>query len=157
MTLTFSSQAIRDAARRAIDNHERVVVEYNRRVDEFKVKRRADWIAEQTPRMKELRNHLTAAFRTSGIVTGADVADILGVDRRVEIGTAFYDEPSAWEINNAVETPDHYRASVDGYPGLIDLLDAHEGDTITDRQLISLGYKHLTELFRDAVKAGAAE
>lgn len=151
MTITFKTEALIAAAQKAIDNHADDLMVYEARKNSLLAEHRAAWVAERREGVVRLRDALTKALKSAGPIEISAIRKAANDGNDIE--HLFYTAPGSYEINNAIgNKPEAY--GIKSYAGLIELLKAHTGETITANQLKVLGYDKLTGLFTDAVRAG---
>lgn len=151
MSLVFTKKSLVDAADKAIKKRQHEVAEWQKKIDAVRSERAREWNDTRRDRIVALRNTLTRELKSSGpIMIGAIRKDFPNVHYLSDL---FYCGPSDHELKEKVgRRPDE--SEVEKYLGLIDLMKAHTGDTISANQLKVLGYTNLTALFNAAVRAG---
>lgn len=151
MSITFKTQSLITAAYQALKNYERDRAAWERKKTKFVADHRAAWVGEKRPQVIALRDALTKALKANAVVEYDSIADVASKIRSHGLSYICYSPPSPYEIGQEIGS----RPGIPtGFQGLIELLKAHTGDTITANQLKLLGYTNLTGLFNAAVKAG---
>jgi hypothetical protein len=151
VTTTFQRAALMDAVKSAISNMKAELDKYDADVAAFKERHRKRWLAESLPQLKRRRDRLTKLLAKGGTVTSSD----LGGD----INRLLYTPPSSYDIGKTVGYIDRsyrkdFAAKINAYTGVLALLEAQTGDTISIAQLKTLGINKTAELFRLATNAG---
>jgi len=151
MSLVFTKKSLINAAEKAIKNREGEINEWQKKIDTFRVEHARTWNDKNRERLVTLRNVLTRELKLTGPVTMAAInKDVPNVGYLSDL---FYFGPGDYELNQkAGHKPNE--SVIATYQGLIELMQAHTGDTISANQLKVLGYTNLTALFNDAVRAG---
>ncbi|SKT21324.1 hypothetical protein [Mycobacteroides abscessus] len=151
MSLVFTKKSLITAAEKAIKNRQHEILAWQKRVDNVRAEHARTWNEKGRDRIVALRNAITRELKSSGPVTiGAIRKDLPNIH---SLSDLFYCGPSDYELKEKVgRRPDE--SDVEKYRGLIDLMKAHTGDTISANQLKLLGYTKLTELFNAAVREG---
>jgi len=151
MSLTFTTESLIDAAKAAIKNNEAELAEWERKREKFLIEHAAVWNEKQRPQVKALRSALTDMLKSSKPIHLADVRRAAGLH---DLELPFYTPPSDHHISAAIgqkPTPNN-----DMLRGLIGLMEAHTGDTISANQLKLLGYDKLQWLFQAAAATPGA-
>lgn len=153
MSLVFTKKSLITAAEKAIKNRQHEILAWQKRVNDVQAEHARAWNESNRDRLVALRNTITRELKTSGPITiDAVRKDFPKVHYLSEL---FYCGPSDYELKDKVgRRPDE--SDIEKYRGLIDLMKAHTGETISANQLKVLGYTKLTELFNDAVREGGA-
>lgn len=146
MTTTFSRQALLDAAKTAVANMESELVDYDERVEEYKAKHQEKWLLNERNQLQVARNLLTKALQTGRVIKSDALPDITRL---------LYREPSSFEIGKGVgylrnDYKKQFTHRLDAYRGVVRLLEAADGDTLSINQLKTMGLNKLGDLFRVA-------
>ncbi|WP_457066747.1 hypothetical protein [Mycobacteroides abscessus] len=149
MSLVFTKKSLIAAAENAIKNHNAAVLRWERDREKYLADHQAAWIETNLSKVKTLRTALTDLLKPGKIITLKQVRSIANSGNDIEY--LFYTAPTDSKINSDVGFKP---TSNMAHQGLVDLLKAHTGETITANQLKILGYDDLAGLFRDAVRAG---
>ncbi|AKU45253.1 hypothetical protein GODINES_54 [Mycobacterium phage Godines] len=148
-SITFDKKALIKAANAALDVHDKANVEYRRRC--------AAYIAENTAPSKRdnivaLRDALSAFIKTKRTPTLEDTKRFRAAAGSDYLSELRDREVSENEVRNNVPRPEGWlnATTVGSYRGLVAMLNAHTGDTVTANQLKLFGYTNLEGLFRAA-------
>jgi len=146
VTTTFTRQALLDAAKSAVANMEAELAEYDRRVEEYKAKHAERWLQRERHQLKTARTLLTKALSTGKVVKADSLPNITRL---------LYQEPSSYDIGKEVgylrqDYKKQFMARLDAYRGVVKLLEATDGDTLSINQLKTMGLNKLGDLFRIA-------
>lgn len=135
-------QAINDA----LKAHEDDKARYAHEVKEWRKGRRANWLREDLPHLKALRDMLTQKIRHGETIThdqmkqAVNVRGWHGIDDR-----AWNDrDPNGNEVTRVI------RVDVDGLTALRRTLEAITDDEVSSAQLERLGFRKLYDVFRAA-------
>ncbi|SKX79839.1 Uncharacterised protein [Mycobacteroides abscessus subsp. bolletii] len=151
MSLVFSKKSLIDAAGRAIKNREQAIAAWQKQVDDVKAEHARKWNEQGRERTVILRNILTRELKTAGPVPLSAIRKELP-DAQY-LSDLFYSGMAEYELNKKVgRKPD--ASVIEKYRGLIELMKAHTGETISANQLRLLGYTKLAEIFNAAVRVG---
>lgn len=149
MSVMFKTQSLIEAAQSILDRKKAAGEEWEAMLAEYYDEHYDTWFKNHTEGVRELRDYLTKCLKER---KNPDQATALGLMAQKDY-LRFYSKPSS---PNGLDTPaglnpGHYVGSL---PGLIRMLKAHTGDTITANELKLVGYDKLTHLFAAAAEAG---
>ncbi|CPU00360.1 Uncharacterised protein [Mycobacteroides abscessus] len=147
MSLVFTTKTLITAAEKAIKNHNTALARWEQDRDDYLRAHQQAWIKTSLPRVRELRTTLTEMLKPGKAITLKQIRDAANAGNDIE--GLFYNPPSEARIKGEIGSKPSL--NIDHYRGLIDLLKAHTGQTISASQLKMVGYDSLTELFRDAL------
>lgn len=157
MTIEFKTADLIAAAQKVIDRKGAAEAEYKAAVAQAKAAHRAEWLQTNTAVVRALRDYLSACLRNGAAPDPAEIKKRVGTDRYGNTVSKhwIYDGFS----DGDVPRPAGLYSNTHELPGLIELLKAHTGDTVTANQLRNLGFKSssVTDLFRDVAAAAAAK
>lgn len=153
MSLVFTTKSLIAAAENAIKNHNADLAEWERKRESFLAEHRAEWTATKRDRLIDFRNNLSGAIKSGKVV---DRQSLRRLSRVSDIEDLFYVEPDSYRITKHEIGDKPNGGDLASHRGLIALLKAHTGDTISANQLKVLGYTNLTALFNAAVRTGGA-
>lgn len=150
MTTTFTRQALIAATKDAIANMEGELADFDQRVMEYKAKHRERWLADNREQVKRVRDRLTKMLNRGGVIRREDVGDITRL---------LYSEPSSYDIGKEVgylrnDYKKIFVRKLDAYRGVLKLLEAMDGETLSVNQLKTIGLTKLGDLFRVAANTG---
>ena len=152
MPVTFNRTALIKAATDAVKVGDAAEVQFQKAIVEYRKDKEAE--NDMLPRLKALRDELTAFLKTKRQPTYADDAQrfkkAAGTDYLSNLYTSGVSDS---DVRNNVASPEGWlnaNTTLASYRGLIKMLEAHTEDTITANQLKLFGYNHLEPLFRQA-------
>lgn len=148
-SITFDKAALINAAEAALKAHERADGEYQKAVAKY---RRDNSPASKHANIVALRDALSAFIKTKRAPTAADVKVFREAAGTSDIGN-LYDKPvDDYQVRNNVSKPTGWLSNErrTSWAGLITMLKAHTGDSVTANQLKLFGYSNLEPLFRAA-------
>lgn len=151
----FKRKAILEAAREAVDNLTAEFRAWDERAELIRAEDRKKWVAEELPKVKEIRDRLSAALKKGGVITREQFSDL---DRTL------YRELDDYAIGHRIGYRDRNarkaaNEKIVAYQGVIKLLEAQEGngdDVLSISALQNLGINKLGELFRAAANKGGS-
>lgn len=151
----FKRGAVLTAAIEARDNLQHQLDDWKSRAEREQAKHRARWLDEDKPRLREVRDKLTAALKTNEPVTSAQLGDI---------NRLLFTPLSDWQLSNRIGYMDRQakrdvQNKIVAYNGVIKLLLAQEGgpdEVLSIAALKNLGINKLGELFRAAADKGGS-
>jgi hypothetical protein len=151
----FKRQAVLDATKEAVANLQARLDDWDREAQEQQDRHREAWIRDTLPRLRVVRDKLTAALKKGGVITSEDVGDV---------NRLTFTPLSDWQLRSKLEHIDRNakRAMIEriiAYQGVIKLLEAQEGeadDVLSLSALKNLGINKLGELFRAAADKGGS-
>ncbi|QDH91834.1 hypothetical protein SEA_PHRAPPUCCINO_159 [Mycobacterium phage Phrappuccino] len=150
--ITFRTTELAKVVQRAIDSHAEALRDYNRQADQHRRAHRRQWLADHAAQVKAHRDYLTRCLRNGTAPTSAGVRTATGMSA----ADLVYDEVGDYVIRRLFGNPPVLPTAE--YQGLVELLKAHTGETISANQLHALGFRtsRLQQLFRDAATGAAA-
>ncbi|AGT12790.1 hypothetical protein PHELEMICH_53 [Mycobacterium phage Phelemich] len=148
MSVTFKTQALIDAAESVIALHDEAVAEWERKTAAHQARHRDLWWENNRERVTALRNYLTRSLKNDTPPTNKEANRLMAttsgyVQFFVPTGEPSGDKPDGYYVKNLGDLP-----------GLVAMLQAHTGDTISANELKLVGYDRLTQLFQLAAAAG---
>jgi hypothetical protein len=151
-TAAFDKQAIIDAANAAIKVLQTDLDDHSIRTKAYIAKHREDWLKVNRPALREARDKLTAALKTGKVIRASDVRP---TGKRLD--DLFYSNPADYMLDHQVRKPNYgsrkeIQATIDSYRGVVNLLEAFSGDSISFNQLSVMGIKRVAALFEAAAK-----
>ncbi|AHJ88347.1 hypothetical protein CG91_gp047 [Mycobacterium phage 39HC] len=150
MPVTFKTSALITAATEALDGHRKADAQYQADCEAYRAEKLAE--ADMLPRLKALRDELSAFLKTKRQPTKADAARFKRAAGEDYIHSLYTGSVSDYDIRNNVPKPSGWLqpTTAASWEGLIKMLQAHTEDTITANQLKLFGYDRLEPLFRNA-------
>lgn len=148
-SITFSKVALIDAAEAALKAHAKADTEYQAAVAKY---RRDNSPPSQLPKVVALRDALSKFIKSGRTPTAADVKVFREAAGTSDIGNLYDRQVDDYQVRNNVSKPAGWLSNKrrTSWAGLIKMLQAHTGDTVTANQLKLFGYTHLEPLFRAA-------
>ncbi|QBI96414.1 hypothetical protein SEA_DONNY_56 [Mycobacterium phage Donny] len=148
MSVTFKTQSLIDAAESVIKLHDEAVAEWKRQTDAHQANHRDQWWEDNRERVTALRNYLTRSLKNDTPPTNREANRIMNtssgyVQFFVPVGEPNGDKPDGYHVRNLGDLV-----------GLVAMLKAHTGETISANELKLVGYDRLTQLFQLAAAAG---
>lgn len=151
-TAAFDKKAIIDAANDAITVLQADLDDHSTRIKAYITKHRDDWLKNSRPALRQARDKLTAALKTGKVIRASDVRP---TGKRLD--DLFYYTPADYMLDHNVRKPNNgsrkeIQALIDSYRGVVNLLEAFSGDSISFNQLSAMGIKRVAALFESAAK-----
>ena len=119
------------------------------------------WREKSLPRVRALRDELTRQLKHGNVIAKATIRKAAGT---LDLDELFYDPPGDHAVKRETGSPDlgSYEALIGAkaeYQGLVRLLGAVEGDTVSVNQIAGLGFrvKDLQQVFMAAVQKRDAD
>ncbi|AKF14625.1 hypothetical protein AVJ28_gp56 [Mycobacterium phage Baee] len=148
MSVTFKTQSLIDAAESVIKLHEDAVAEWERQTAAHQAQHRDQWWENNRDRVTALKNYLTRCIKNDTPPTSKEAERLMAsrsgyVQFFVPTGEPSGDKPDGYFVRNLGDLA-----------GLVAMLKAHTGETISANELKLVGYDRLTQLFQLAAAAG---
>lgn len=163
MPVQFKTADLLDSARKIVNRKAQAKVEFEKTHARNAVRHREEWLKQNTPNIKALRDYLTKCLRNGTTPTEKGAGEALG---RCHGGMDTYGrlKDEAWQYGgynsaNTTRPPGYGADQANELPGLISLLEAHQDETISPHQLANMGIKGrlVAQLFRDLAVAQKQE
>lgn len=150
-SITFDKVALIDAAEAALKVHAAADREYQKAVAKY---RRDTAPPSQRDNIVALRDALSAFIKTKRTPTAADVKEFRAAAHTSDIGNLYDREVDDYQVRNNVSKPAGWLSNErrTSWAGLVAMLQAHTGDSVTANQLKLFGYTSLEPLFRAAAQ-----
>ncbi|ABD58168.1 hypothetical protein PBI_COOPER_51 [Mycobacterium phage Cooper] len=156
-SITFDKQALIKTAETALAVHGKADEVYQADLEKYKADHAPD---SKIPQLVALRDELSRFLRTKREPTAADARKFRNAVNSDDYLRNLYTTPvDDRDARNNVARPAGWLSPSqrDSYLGLVAMLKAHVGETITANQLKLFGYTNLEALFRAAATAGGAK
>jgi hypothetical protein len=158
--VTFKVSELIESANTIITQHDKAVVEYDKKIAAFLADHRKQWLAVREANIRKLRDYLTKCLRNKSVPTTQEVTEVLGTKHYSYNGADTrwqYEKPAVYD--EQVKHPAGYYAKVDELAALVSLLESMEGKTVSVNQLRNMGFKsrEIIDLFRNLADTKRAE
>lgn len=156
-SITFDKAALIKTTEAALAAHGKADAIYQADLEKYKTDHAP---ASMIPKLVALRDELTRFLKTKREPTAADARKFRAATGSDDYLRNLYTTPvDDREARNNVPRPSGWLTGGqrDSYLGLVAMLKAHVGDTITANQLKLFGYTNLEALFRAAATAGGVK
>lgn len=148
MSMTFSTSALIEAAEKVLKQHRDAVEQWQRQTAAYQAEHRDTWWSENHDKIVALRNYLTRCLKNN---TPPDQSEACRLMASRNGYISFYSSPGE---PGGDKPAGYYVRNVGSLPGLVAMLKAHTGETISANELKLVGYDKLTDLFTLAAAAG---
>ncbi|WP_078344566.1 hypothetical protein [Mycobacteroides chelonae] len=148
--MAISKSALIEMVDKTLIDHAKAVEDNKAATEEWNRKRREKWDAEAVPKIREVRDMLTAKLKAGQTITDDDISGVLGRDRhgwRRNFGEVTW-SPNATPSHQEVKTVPHLDlAQLRQLKSALSIID---GDSITPSALVQWGFRNLGWLFKAA-------